>query len=106
VVVVSALSSKNWEYQIDLIRKEFKTRNVKVLYAPEEAWTLRAAGVTNPLDSNSYPSLQKKGITHILLIGESDVKKGNVYDYKTPDELAMERNPIPFLQCRDGGKCA
>lgn len=100
-ILVSALPSTNWEYQVNLIRKELKGRNVKVLYAPEEEFNLRAAGVINPLDSVFYTQLMKKGITHLLLIREVDSRQGDVWDYKTPYELSLELNPYHYYHTPD-----
>jgi hypothetical protein len=92
-ILVNALAGNNWDYQIRLIRKEMKGRGVNVLYAPEEEWSLRAAGIVNPLDTMYYEKLQQKGITHLLLIREVNSSEGNVYDYKTPYELGLGQNP-------------
>jgi hypothetical protein len=91
-ILVNALADENWEYYIGLIRKEMKGRGVSVLYAPEEEWNLRAAGITNPLDTLCYTKLTRKGITHLLLVREVNSSEGDSYDYKTPYELGLEHN--------------
>src|SRR5690606_12016860 len=80
--------------QVASIRKELKDRKTKVLYAPEEEWNLRAAGILNPLDSTYYKRLMEKGITHILLVSEVNANEGIFYDYKSPYEIAQEQNPF------------
>ena len=93
-ILVGALPMKNWESQVASIRKELKDRKTKVLYAPEEEWNLRAAGILNPLDTIYYTRLMEKGITHILLVSEVSAKEGILYDYKSPYEIAQEQNPF------------
>src|SRR5688572_19157075 len=92
-ILVNALAGGNADYQINLIRKEMNGRGIKVLYAPEEEWSLRAAGVENPLDTLYHEKLQQKGITHLLLIREVSSSEGDLYDYKTPYEIALSQNP-------------
>src|SRR5690606_32569481 len=93
-ILVGALPMKNWESQVASIRKELKNRKIKVLYAPEEEWNLRAAGILNPLDTTYFTRLMEKGITHILLVTEVSANRGDVYSYKTPFEMAQELNPF------------
>jgi hypothetical protein len=93
-ILVNALAGDNWDHHLRLIRKEMKGRGVTILYAPEEEWSLRAAGIANPLDTMYYEKLLQKGITHLLLIREVSSSEGNLYDYKTPYELGLEQNPF------------
>jgi hypothetical protein len=92
-VLVNALAGGNSDYQISLIRKEMSGRGIKVLYAPEEEWNLRVAGVDNPFDTMFHEKLQQKGITHLLLIREVNSSEGYLYDYKTPYEIGLSQNP-------------
>ncbi len=94
VILVSALRGNNQVLQLDAIRKKMSGRNVKVHYAPEEEYNLRAAGVTNPLDTAFYPTLLRNGITHLLQITPDRASSGRPYDYKTPYELSLELNPF------------
>jgi hypothetical protein len=91
-VLVAALEGKNSTFQIKAIRAALKDRDVQVLYAPEEEWTLRNAGVINPLDTTAYPILLKHGISHILLARPLAAALGDIVAYKTPHELSQESN--------------
>ncbi len=53
------------------LKKRFDEQKIPVLYAPEEEWALKAAGIQNPLDSAQFLALLRQGYTHLLLIEHS-----------------------------------
>jgi hypothetical protein len=93
-ILLNALPYSNSEYLVNEVRRTLKDRQVRVLYAPEEEYNLRAKGVRNPLDTSYYHQLFKNDITHILLITEVGYQEGSFTSYKTPFELSQEMNPF------------
>jgi len=97
-ILVNTLAFEHVSFKLELLRDELKGRNVKIVYTPEEEYTLRAAGILNPLDTASYTTLLRKGITHILLIHETSYQQGSALMSQTPFELALQfnlYNPYP-----------
>lgn len=92
-ILLTSLPFKNPELKLEDIRRQFSSRKVEVLYAPEEEFQLRASGVLNPLDSVYFPLLKKKGITHLMVITEGDHKEGAWISSRTPFEVSQEYNP-------------
>ena len=81
-------------------------QNIKVQYAPEEEFNLRATGVINPLDTTSYPLLIEKGITHVMVIREVRSQPGQFITSKTPFELSQDVNAYRSVAVNDDATSA
>jgi hypothetical protein len=85
------LPANESEILLRQINSQFQKKEVEVRYMPAEEWNLRAAGVSNSLDSAQFASLKKLGYSHFLLIKEISNRKENSYAYFTPIELGWSK---------------
>ncbi len=78
------------------ISSQFKKKNIDVRYMPAEEYSLRAAGVSNPLDSTQFTLLKKLGYSHFLLIKEISNQNESVLSYFTSIELGWAQTLYPY----------
>jgi len=76
------------------LKEQFDAHQVPVRYAPEEEWALKAAGISNPLDSAQYPALRRQGYTHLLLIERvAQQEAAGGWSAYTPWEVSQRNLP-------------
>lgn len=89
-LLVPWLPEKNTEFYLNGLRKIHKRQNIEIISVAEKEWDLKAAGITDPLDSSNFPALRESGFTHLLLIQELSNRSESKYVYYTPEELSRE----------------
>ncbi len=84
------------EILTESISSQFQKKGIDVRYMPAEEYNLRAAGVSNPLDSTQFASLKKLGYSHFLLIKEISNQNERAFSYFTSTELGWAKTLYPY----------
>lgn len=90
-------------YYFRNLKKQFDKQKIPVRYAPEEEWSLKAAGIQNPVDTVYFPALRREGYTHLLLIERLSTREaeGNLNVY-TAWEISQLDLPYPAARSLEG----
>lgn len=89
-ILVPWVPEDNATLYLDGLRRIYKAKDIEITSAHEQEWTLKASGISVPVDSTNNVALQELGFTHLLLIREISHSSGSKYAYYTPLELSRE----------------
>lgn len=86
-------SDPECEQCFNTVERAFKKHNIELVFIPYEEYNFKKAGILNPLDSQYYHLLYKRGITHFLIADLVEkTEKESLIEFYTPYELGL-RHP-------------
>lgn len=84
-------SDTQCETCFDAVERVFKKHGIELIFIPAEEYNFRKAGILNPLDSQYYNVLYKKGITHFLIAELKGKKeKDGFFEFYAPYEAGLQ----------------